>query len=628
MLRDYSLIGDLSVIVLCVVIYLLKHSTYINRTKRFRLVELALILLSISAFSNMCFYGLLPLVGRISDIWIYLFKFSYQIPLLAIFIVFVNYLDRLIQIDKKLRSTHLKWCCVFLGIFAILTILAPFTKFGFYIENGQMFENYFINPFSVGYVFYIVCILYGMRMYKDLFMDRVYNCIFQTTSISVSIVLVQATIRNSSFIVMTFFFPVFIMFYLFHSSPYDFSIGSLNYESFNFYIEELNKMGKSYGLLFVKFFDSSITHGIDLRTKKALYYIYHTYFKRPYTFKIEDDIFCVVYDKKDYQSERFEDLMNDFLKIYDYIKLDFKFILMEDPSNTDSVKDILEFYKFISDRMDYNEFYICKQQDYEKFNRQSYILSELKDIVTKGDLNDERVLVYCQPIYDVENKTFVTAEALMRLKLDKLGLVFPDMFIELAEKNEYIHGLTKIILNKSCKMIEELERENYRIDRVSINFSMLEFKMENFCDDILSIINQYDIDCSRIAIELTESEKNRNELSVKDKMLVLKEAGLKFYLDDYGSGYSNLERIMELPLDVIKFDRSLLLLSAESKNHKYMVDNFANVFSKMDYKVLFEGVETEDDELACIDMKANYLQGYKYSKPIPIEKLKDFLSQN
>lgn len=627
MLRDYSVIGDISVIVLCLVIYLLKHSTYINRTKRFRLVELALILLSVSAFSNLLYYSFVPFVGRISDIWFYLFKFFYHIPLLAIFVVFINYLDRLLQIDKQLRKENLFWCCFFLGIFAILTILAPITKFGFHINNGVLVERYFLNPFSVGYVFYIGCIIYGMRKYRGFFMDRVYNCIFQTSSISVLIVLFQASIRNSSFIVMTFFFPVFIMFYLFHSSPYDFSIGALNYESFNYYIEELNKIGKKYGLLFVKFNDSRITSRIDLRTKKTLYSIYHTYFNRPYTFRIEDDIFCVVYDKNDYQSDRFEALMNDFLKLYEYIKLDFKFILMEDTSYSEDVKEILEFYRFIADKMEDNEFYLCKQQDYEKFNKQSYILSELKDIVSKGDLNDERVLVYCQPIYDVENKTFVTAEALMRLKLDKIGLVFPDMFIELAEKNDYIHGLTKIILNKTCKMIEELERENYRIDRISINFSMKEFRMEGFCDAILSIINQYDIDCSRIAIELTESEKNRNEY-VKDKMMLLREAGLKFYLDDYGSGYSNLERIMELPLDVIKFDRSLLLLSAKDQNYKYMVDNFANVFSKMDYKVLFEGVETEDDELNCIKMKANYLQGYKYSKPIPIEKLKDFLSQN
>ena len=400
----------------------------------------------------------------------------------------------------------------------------------------------------------------------------------------------------------------------------------LNYDSFNYYIEELNRMGKEYGLLFVKFANNSLNMGVGLDTKKILYDIYHKYFKNPYTFRIEDDIFCVVYDKKFYSMDYFEDLMNDFLKLYQFIQLDFKFILMDDYSNKKNVKNILDFYQFMADRMDYNEFYICNHQDYEKFDKQSYLLSELNDIVSKKDLNDERVLVYCQPIYDVENQKFASAEALMRLKLDKMGLVFPDMFIELAEKNGYIHGLSKIILNKTCKKIEELVKEGYQIERVSINFSMLEFKMESFCDDVLKIINQYDIDRGKIAIELTESEKNRSE-SVKEKMLVLKDAGLKFYLDDYGSGYSNLERVMELPLDVIKFDRSLLLLSAKDQNYKYMVENFAKVFAKMQYNVLFEGVETEADEINCINMRASYLQGYKYSKPIPIDNLKDFLNK-
>lgn len=627
MTSGYSAVGDLSCVILSIVIFALRQSTFINRTKRFKLVELAILLLSISSISNILFYTLQQYSSILPNMVFYALKFFYEIPLLAIFICFINYLDRLLQISISERRSNLFWIIFFLSIFALFTIMSPFTKFGFRIENGVFISPYFLNPFAVGYAFFIIIILYGLQRYRGFFIDRVYNCIIIVSSISVGIVLLEAMFRNSNYITMTFYLPIFMMFYLFHSSPYDFSIGTLNYESFNYYIDEFNRMNEDYGLVFANFNFSGVTIKLDLKSKKHLYSIYNKFFKRPYVFRIQDDLFCLVYRKKDFDINSLEGLKKDFIELYHYTQLDFKFILMNENAKMERVKDILSYYEYIAEKMEFNNFHVCSETDFDKFSKQQYILDELKDIATKGDLNDDRVLVYCQPIYNVEHDNFVTAEALMRLRLDKLGMVYPDMFIELAEKHEYIHALSKIILNKTCQTIKDLVDANYRIDRISVNISMREFEMESFCDDIISIIDQYDIGHDKIAIELTESEKNRN-VSVKEKMFKLRSHGLYFYLDDYGSGYSNLERIMELPLDVIKFDRSLLLLSAESNNYKYMVDNFATVFSSLKYKILFEGVENEADENSCIDMKANYLQGYKYSKPIPIENLKEFLGEN
>ena len=96
-------------------------------------------------------------------------------------------------------------------------------------------------------------------------------------------------------------------------------------------------------------------------------------------------------------------------------------------------------------------------------------------------------------------------------------------------------------------------------------------------------------------------------------------------MDDFGTGYSNFDRILELPIDIIKFDKSLLTLSDTSKKCNYMVVNFSDIFKKIGYLTLFEGVETKDEEGFCFKMQADYLQGYLYSKPIPIEKLNEFL---
>ena len=237
------------------------------------------------------------------------------------------------------------------------------------------------------------------------------------------------------------------------------------------------------------------------------------------------------------------------------------------------------------------------------------------------------MLVYCQPVYNVKENRYDTAEALMRLTLKDVGLVFPDQFIPLAEENNLIHTLSLIILNKTCKVLSELLEEGYIINRVSINFSMLEVREENFCNDILRVIENNDIPHERIAIELTESRNLEEFELVKTRIDTLKGYGIKFYLDDFGTGYSNIERIMELPFDIIKFDRSLVIEASKSENSEFMVNTFADMFYKLKYRVLYEGIENDSDEARCIRMRAQYLQGYKYSRPVPIGMLKNFLTK-
>jgi EAL domain-containing protein (putative c-di-GMP-specific phosphodiesterase class I) len=166
--------------------------------------------------------------------------------------------------------------------------------------------------------------------------------------------------------------------------------------------------------------------------------------------------------------------------------------------------------------------------------------------------------------------------------------------------------------------------DGYDIARISVNVSMLELKGDSFCEDISGIVADSGISGDNIAIELTESQSESDFNVMKAKIEELKERGIKFYLDDFGTGYSNMERIMELPFDIIKFDRSLVLASGSSERSERIVGNLANLFTDLDYSVLYEGVETESDETMCKEMSASYLQGYKYSRPIPIAELRNY----
>ena len=213
----------------------------------------------------------------------------------------------------------------------------------------------------------------------------------------------------------------------------------------------------------------------------------------------------------------------------------------------------------------------------------------------------------------------------MRLKLEETGMVFPDQFIPLAEEHGYIHVLTEIILHKTCQEIRRLTEEGFLIKRVSVNVSVLELKDGNFCRDITRIIGDNMIPGEKVAIELTESNSEADHMIMKEKIEELRGKGIQFYLDDFGTGYSNMERIMELPFDIIKFDRSMVIASGTDERSENIVQSLARMFKDMKYSILYEGVEDEKDEERCKAMSATYLQGYKYSRPVPIEQLREFI---
>ncbi|MBR1723399.1 MAG: EAL domain-containing protein, partial [Ruminococcus sp.] len=179
---------------------------------------------------------------------------------------------------------------------------------------------------------------------------------------------------------------------------------------------------------------------------------------------------------------------------------------------------------------------------------------------------------------------------------------------------------------KVCRQIHVLLEAGYDIQRISVNFSAIDLRCETFSEDVCRIIESNDIPYGKIAVEITESRSESDFSLMKKRVMDLQRRGVKFYLDDFGTGYSNFERIMEIPFDIIKFDRSMLIESNKSDSSEFMVCTFANMFNQLDYSVLFEGVETDMDEAHCVKMSASYLQGYKYSRPIPIEQLSHFLT--
>lgn len=622
--QNYTAAGDLCTIALCIICWMLLGSTFTIKHKNLVVFHMANALVCGAAACNIVYHALIQEITQSEIFWIYAFRAGTYIALILTFVLYVVYIVNFIDLDGRAKRVITVLNEVGAAVFVIAEISTPFSKLIFYIdENLQIHQNYYLDAFRFAYIYYTLIAGTLVIGNRKKFITKMYQCIRNVILISFGLMTIQSFYESTSILCITFEFPILAALFLFHYNAYDSDTGTLDAKAFEAYIKDLKNRKFSMICLHLK----------DVHTEKMLalseefFHFNEKYYKNPCTFRLNENKMIMIYeDEKNPNAEqKLPVLLEDFYKLYEEYQIDYQIVFIRSDVSLHTGAEYLALNEYIETKMVMNTAYSCEEKDIVAFGKMAYILSELKDIHEKGDFADERVLVYCQPILNTQTNTYATAEALMRLKLQDIGIVFPEQFVRLAEKYEYIHTLSKIILDKACKEIKQLEKKGYELERVSVNISVQELRDKNFCEDIIGIIDRNQVEYSKIAIELTESKNVKDFENMKKVIERLHTLGIRFYLDDFGTGYSNFERILELPIDMIKFDRSLVIAASRKGESNYMVRSFANIFRKAGYQVLFEGVESDEDEQICREMEIIYLQGFKCSRPIPMEKLSNFL---
>lgn len=230
--------------------------------------------------------------------------------------------------------------------------------------------------------------------------------------------------------------------------------------------------------------------------------------------------------------------------------------------------------------------------------------------------------VYYQPTYHID-KRLHGAEALIRMHDKELGNLYPDEFISVAEQNGLIDEIDDFVLEEVCKFIESGIPQKHGIDNINVNLSVVQCMRPRFVDHIIEIVDRYKVDKSFINFEITESIAAADYDLLSNIIMQLKKEGFLFSMDDYGTGYSNVSGIFSLDLDVIKIDKSLLWGAEKSESVMIILENTIRMIKQMNKKILVEGVETAEQIKLLEKLGVNYLQGYFFSKPIPME---DFLA--
>lgn len=244
-------------------------------------------------------------------------------------------------------------------------------------------------------------------------------------------------------------------------------------------------------------------------------------------------------------------------------------------------------------------------------------------------MKEDRIEVFYQPIYSTKEKRFVSAEALVRIREYDGQIVPPGKFVPVAEETGLISGIGEIVFEKTCDFISRNHlKERYGIRYVEVNLSVKQCEKKNLADSFIGTMRRYDVEPSCINLEITESAPIQTRHIFQKNMKKLLDYGVAFSLDDFGSGESNLNYIVEMPVSIVKFDRGMSQAYFADQKAKFVMEAAMRMIHDLKLKIVSEGVETKEQMEIISALGIDYIQGYFFSKPLPAEEFLKFIEQN
>ena len=240
-------------------------------------------------------------------------------------------------------------------------------------------------------------------------------------------------------------------------------------------------------------------------------------------------------------------------------------------------------------------------------------------------LEENQFYIVVQPKYNPNTGKIVGGESLVRWQHPAKGMISPGLFIPVFEKNGFIVQLDYFVWEETCKLLSKRKHAGEEYVPISINVSRAHFYGTELMNKLQELIQKYNLDTKDLELEITESLCGEDPEIIYDKIRTLQEHGFKIAMDDFGSGYSSLNMLKEMPLDILKMD--LRFLDGDEKKGRHILKSLIEMAHTMELKVVVEGVEL----LSQVEFLCQFecsLQGYYFSKPIIVKEFEQILDKN
>lgn len=266
--------------------------------------------------------------------------------------------------------------------------------------------------------------------------------------------------------------------------------------------------------------------------------------------------------------------------------------------------------------------YVCSYAWFDENMWESIVEEQKLSNDFKTAIAEKQFKVYYQPVCRAEDGKVTAAEALVRWQHPKRGLISPGIFIPLFERNGFISVLDRYVWSEVCRMLRSVLDEGLEVVPISINVSRVEFYNHHLCEDIRNIVDSYKLPHELIKIEITETAYSDNPRQVQDAVSKLHDYGFVVLMDDFGSGYSSLNTLKDLPIDVLKIDMKFLDSFETSQKSTIILETVIRMAKWMKLRVVAEGVEHRKEWDYLKSVECDLVQGFYFYKPMPED---DFL---
>ncbi len=295
----------------------------------------------------------------------------------------------------------------------------------------------------------------------------------------------------------------------------------------------------------------------------------------------------------------------------------------KDADNYGNLIEIMDYAMSMTKKSNKGGVSLAGELDLSKMRSEKEIEKAIKLAIDRGEL-----MVYYQPIFSVEKNLYNSAEALVRLNDEKLGWISPEVFIPIAEKNGLIIALGDQVLRSVCKFICDNKLSESSIEYIEVNISPVQLQQPDYYKKAIGILEEYDVKPTQINIEITETANMVGSSDIfNENIKKIVDYGITLSLDDYGSGYSNLDYINHMPFHIIKIDKYIVWDAFKNIKAGITLDYTIRMLNALQYMIVAEGVETKEQKDHLAKIGCHYMQGWYYSKAVAPDEFMEVIKK-
>lgn len=331
-----------------------------------------------------------------------------------------------------------------------------------------------------------------------------------------------------------------------------------------------------------------------------------------------DFVLLLKYGKQENLIHRIERIIDTLKKVRPGQKLNFGVGIYWVPKEYEDIGTMCNYVEVVQETIPEDIEDHIKFFDESMLANQQWVRKLEEDM--EQALDNREFKVYLQPKYSTKDEKLSGAEALVRWIHPTEGFIFPNKFIPIFEQNGFILQLDDYMILECAKLQAQWIYEGKEIVPISVNVSRAHFTKEDLAEHICQLVDQYNVPHNMIELELTESAFFDDKDILINTVKKLRNYGFEVSMDDFGAGYSSLNSLKELPLDVLKLDAEFFRGEEDKERGNLIVGETISLAQKLDMRIVAEGIETREQVDFLAEKNCDLIQGYYFAKPMSVEE--------